>query len=327
MEREARIYVSGMQTTIGSALLRELRQQGYENLVGVNQEEPDLTDPSQVDSFFAQTKPEYVFMAAGMSGGIQANQRYPAQLMRDNLLAESHIIHSTYQHRAKKLLYLASSCCYPKGSPQPMQVESLMSGPLEPTNEAYALAKLAGIGLCRAYADQYGVQFVSGIPADAFGPGDDFSPENSHVVPALIRRMHESKAAGSRSVAIWGTGNPRRDVAFAGEIARAGILVMEEYNGREPINLACGTDVSIKELATLIQEVVGYSGDLLFDSTKPDGMPAKILDATALYTLGWRPRTSLSEALATTYDWFVQHRKIDRGDDTLEDDNVHSTVR
>jgi GDP-L-fucose synthase len=208
-----------------------------------------------------------------------------------------------------------------------MRVESLMSGRLEPTNEAYALAKLAGIGLCQAYAIQYGAQFVSAIPADAFGPGDDFSPENSHVVPALIRRMHESKASGARSVVIWGTGNPRRDVAFAGEIANASIFVMKEYDGREPINLACGTDLSVKELAILIQEVVGYSGGLLFDSTKPDGMPAKILDATALYTLGWRARTSLSVALAATYDWFVHHWKDDRKDDRLEDDNVHSTLR
>jgi GDP-L-fucose synthase len=323
MERNARIYVSGMRTTIGSALLRELRQQGYENLVGAEQGEPDLTDPMQVDSFFAQTRPEYVFMAAGVSGGIQANQRYPAQLMRDNLLVESHVIHSAYRHCARKLLYLASSCCYPRECPQPMRVESLMTGPLEPTNEAYALAKLAGIGLCQAYAIQYGARFVSAIPADAFGPGDDFGPENSHVVPALIRRMHESKAAGARSVVIWGTGNPRRDAAFAGEIADAGIFVMKEYDGREPINLACGTDLSIKELATLIQEAVGYSGTLLFDSTKPDGMPAKILDATALRTLGWRPRTSLSNALAVTYDWFVHHWKGDR----LEEDNVRSTVR
>jgi len=306
MELHARIYVAGMGTLIGSALVRVLRHHGYVNLVGAAEGEPDLTDGAAVDAFFARARPEYVFMAGGPSGGIQANLRYPATFIRDNLLAETHVIHTAYRHRARKLLYLASSCCYPRECPQPMRVESLMTGRPESTSEAYAIAKLAGIGLCRAYAKQHGARFLSAIPADAFGPGDDFSPEDSHVVPALIRRMHEAKMAGMPDVDIWGTGRPRREFVYADDVADACLFVMLRYENPEPINLGAGAPLSIAEVAAVIREVVGYPGALRFDASRPDGMPVKVLDSSPLLELGWRPKTSLREALRMTYAWYLR---------------------
>lgn len=303
MQRESRIYVAGGKTLIGSALLRELERQGYQNIVG--REEPDLTDGKQVELFFAATQPDAVFLAAGKSGGIGANQKYPAELMRDNLLIESHVIHSAQQHHVQKLLYLASSCSYPKHAPQPMQIESLLSGKLEPTNEAYAIAKIAGLGLCQAYRQQYGVNFVGGIPANAFGVGDDFSLEDSHVVAALIRKMHEAKINRAPQVEIWGTGAARREFIFADDLADACLFVMNHYDSSQPINLGGGDDVSIAQLATMIKEVVGYSGELKFDASKPDGMPLKSLDSSVLLSMGWKARTPFKEALEKTYRWFL----------------------
>lgn len=303
MEKQAKIYVAGSQTLIGSALVRQLKQQGYTNLL--KSQEPDLTDAAQVDDFFTQTNPDYVFLAAGKSGGIGANQKYPAQLMLDNLLIEAHVIPIAYRHGVKKLLYLASSCSYPKLCPQPMRVESLMTGPLEPTNEAYAVAKLAGLKLCQAYRQQYGVNFINGIPANAFGIGDDFSLEDSHVIPALIRKMHEAKVNSVESVEIWGTGAPRREFIFADDLADACIFIMQDYDAPEPINIGGGSDLSIKELAEFIKQVVGYTGELRFDASKPDGMPLKALDSTQLLSMGWQPKTSLQAALSATYDWFL----------------------
>lgn len=312
MEKRARIYVPGTDTLIGAAIVRELKREGYSNIVGRPSEEPDLTDAAQVDNFFARTVPDYVFLAAGKSGGIGANERYPATLMQENLLVACHIIHSAYRHGTKKLLYLASSCCYPKLCPQPMRVDSLMAGPLEATNEAYAVAKIAGIKLCQAYRQQYGANFIVGIPANTFGPGDDFSLEESHVIPALICKMHEAKSRGANSVEIWGTGSPRREFISADDLASACIFTMHQYDGLEPINLGVGSDLSIRELAELIQEVVGYSGDLRFDSSKPDGMPAKLLDSSKLREMGWKSQTSIRSALAATYRWFLQ-REQQRG--------------
>lgn len=306
MELHARICVAGMDTLIGSALVRVLRHHGYSNLVGAAEGEPDLADEAAVDAFFARTRPEYVFMAGGPSGGIQANLRYPATFLRDNLLAETHVIHSAYRHHATKLLYMASSCCYPRECPQPMRIESLMTGRLESTNEAYAMAKLAGIGLCRAYAQQCGVRFVSAIPADAFGLGDDFSPEDSHVVPALIRRMHEAKLAGAEAVDIWGTGRPRREFIFADDVADASLFVMQHYEASDPINLGGGAPLSIADAAAVIKEVVEYPGALRFDASKPDGMPVKVLDSSPLLGLGWRPKIPLREALRATYEWYLR---------------------
>ena len=306
--------MAGGQSLIGAAILRELESQGYGHLLGKYTEGLDLTDPSQVDTYFATTKPEYVFLAAGKSGGIRANQKYPAELMRDNLLSECHVIHSAYQQGVKKLLYLASSCSYPKLCLQPMKEEYLMAGHLEPSNEAYATAKIAGIKLCQAYRRQYGVNFICAIPANAFGPGDDFSEEDSHVIPGLIRRMHEAKQKEDSSFLIWGTGAPRREFIFSRDLAEACILVMKKYEEVEPINLGLGSDISIAELAGLVKEIIGFPGEISFDPSKPDGMPVKLLDSRKLQALNWEPRTPFKSALAATYQWFLQsEEKQDRG--------------
>ncbi|NER01511.1 MAG: GDP-L-fucose synthase [Okeania sp. SIO3C4] len=305
MEDNAKIYVAGGETLIGSALVRQLKARSCGNLIGEPPKEPDLTKQGIVDDFFARERPEYVFLVAGKSGGIRANQRYPAELMLDNLQVASHVIDSAYRHGVKKLLYLASSCSYPKHSPQPMSEKSLLSGYLEPTNESYAVAKIAGIKLCQAYWQQYGAKFVSGIPANFFGPGDDFSLEDSHVIPALLRKMHEAKVAGAEFVEIWGSGTPRREFVFVDDIADASICLMHNYDNCEPINISGGLDVSIRELAELIQKVVGYSGKLHFDPSKPDGMPLKALESSKLKSMGWEPQTSFEDALRITYEWFL----------------------
>ncbi len=307
VERHAAIYVAGGQTLIGSALLRHFASQGYTNLVGAPPDEPNLCSAAAVDEFFRRTRPRYVIFAAGKSGGIQANRSFPADLMLDNLLSACHVIDASHRYGAKKLLYLASSCSYPKLCPQPMAVESLWSGPLEPTNDAYATAKLAGITLCQAYAREHGDDFICGIPANAFGIEDDFSPDGGHVIPALIGKLHRAKVESQLSVTIWGTGTPRREFIFADDLADACLFVMNEYNDTQtPINLGCGEDLSIRETAEKIRDVVGYRGELVFDSTKPDGMPLKSLDSNRLIQLGWRSRTSIVEALHKTYDAYLQ---------------------
>jgi GDP-L-fucose synthase len=305
LDKSAKIYVAGSNTLIGAAIVRQLQRQGYTNLIGINQE-PDLTSSRQVSAFFAQHQPEYVFLAAGKSGGISANQKHPATLMLDNLLIEAHLIQNACQYGVKKLLNLAAACVYPKLAPQPMHPHSLLTGPFEATNDAYATAKLAGMKLCEAYRQEYGANFINAIPANVFGPGDHFDPENSHVIGALIQKMHTAKQRGATSVEIWGTGTPRREFIFADDLADACLFVMSEYNDIAPINLGGGTDLSIKELALHIQTLVGYGGQLYFDTSKPDGMPLKALDSTVLLQMGWRPRTPFREALAITYQWFLQ---------------------
>jgi GDP-L-fucose synthase len=290
---------------IGAAILQGLRRQSYTHILNGTMLEPNLTDASEVDSFFSRAKPDYVFMAAGKSAGIFGNQKHPATLMLDNLLVESHVIHSAHQHGVKKLLYLASSCCYPKHCLQPMRVESLLTGALEPTSEGYATAKIAGIKLCQAFRQEHGDNFIVGIVGDVFGPEEHLDVEDMHVVPALIRRMYEAKLRARPFVEIWGTGKPRREFMFAEDVADACIFVMREYGGREPINLGGGLDLSIKELAELIKEVVEYRGELRFNSTKPDGMPLKILDSTELRKLGWQAKIPVRSALAATYKWIV----------------------
>lgn len=311
MKKDAKIYVAGGETLIGSAILRQLDVHGYHNIIGKPPEEPNLTQSEKVKAFFEEYRPEYVFLAAGKSGGIQANQKYPAELMLDNLLVECHVIDSAYHYGVKKLLYLASSCSYPKHCPQPMQVESLMTGSLEPTNEAYALAKIAGIKLCQAYCQQYGANFITGIPANAFGPGDDFSLEESHVIPALIRKMQHAKMTRAEFVEIWGTGIARREFILADDLADACLFIMDKYEEKTPINIGGGLDLSIKELAELIKNAVGYRGLLRFDTSKPDGMPLKALDCSKLNSMGWQPKTSFQTALSLTYDWFLNHIKAD----------------
>ncbi len=267
--------------------------------------EGDFSDAKTVDRFFAEKKPMYVFHAAGMSGGIAENQAHPATLMRDNLAKNLNIIDAAHRHGARKLLYLASSCCYPRLCPQPMSVEHLMSGPLEPTNEAYATAKLAGIRLVQAYRAEYDVDFVAGIPANSFGIEDDFDPERAHVVGALMQRMHAAKQRGDSSVIVWGSGNARREFIFADDLADACIFVMENYSSSIPINLGGGADLSIRELAEIIRGVVGFEGELVFDASRADGMPRKTLDSTPLRALGWRPAGVMEDSLHKTLHGYL----------------------
>jgi GDP-L-fucose synthase len=310
MQTDARIYVAGGDTLIGSAILRRLRAEGCRNLIGGadgGSADPDFADPAAVRGFLARHRPEYVFIAAGRSGGIEANRRYPASLMLDNLNVAAHLIPAAYEAGVRRLLYLASSCSYPRLCPQPMRPEHLLTGPLEPTNEAYAVAKIAGMALCRAYRAEHGADFVVALPANSFGPGDDFDHHNAHVVSALIRRMHEAAAEGRPSVDIWGTGSPRREFLYVDDLADAAVFAMRRYRGDDPVNLSGGTDVSIRELAGLIREVVGYAGELRFDPARPDGMPLKSLDGRVLAELGWRAATGFRDALAATYRWYLEN--------------------
>jgi GDP-L-fucose synthase len=315
MNRSSRIYVAGGATLIGAALLERLRAGGYDHVVGAPPDEPDLTVAGQVEDFFAEARPEYVFVAAGESGGILANRSCPADLMLDNLLVASHVVQAARDHGILKLLYLASSCSYPRHAAQPLRVESLLTGPLEPTSEAYAMAKLAGLRLCQAYRQQYGAHFITAIPANPFGPHDDFSLDNGHVIPALIRKLHDARLHGHREVAVWGTGRPRREFIYSGDLADACLFIMNHYDQPLPINLGGGVDFSIAELARMIADVVGFDRRLWFDTSKPDGMALKALDSSALNALGWRPMTPFRTALHETYAWYQEHiRQEDRID-------------
>ncbi len=300
----APIYVAGARTMIGAALVRRLRDACFTRLVGV-EAEPDLTDARAVEAFFDANRPQFVFVVAGRSGGILANQRYPADLMLDNLLTCAHVLPAAWRHRTAKLLYLASSCTYPKHAPQPMRSESLWTGALEPTSAGYATAKLAGVRLAESFRRQHGARFISTIAADAFGPGDDFSREDSHVVGGLMRRLHDAKIADAPAVEIWGSGAPRREFIYVDDLADACIFAMRHYEGEAPLNLGTGVDTSIRSLAELIRDVVGYEGELRYDTARPDGMPLKALDSGPLQTMGWRPSYELRDALQRTYAWFL----------------------
>jgi GDP-L-fucose synthase len=307
MHPRSRIYVAGGDTLLGRALIDRLLASGYENLVGVPPTEPDLTRADHVEDFFHTVRPEYVLVTAGRSGGILQNCQAPADLTLDNLLVAAHVIPAAWRHGVNKLLYVASSCCYPRQAPQPLRVASLQTGPLEPTNQAYATAKLAGLRLCQAYRRQYGVPFITAIPANLFGPHDDFDPDTGHVIAALMHRLDRAQRDGVPSVTLWGTGVPRRDFLFAADAADACIFLIKHYDDEAPINVGSGYEWSIAEIADAVADVVGYRGRLTFDPTRPDGMPRKALDAAPLFALGWRPRTPLHDALAQTYAWFVQH--------------------
>ena len=305
MRQTSRIYVAGGDTLIGVALRQRLRFAGFDCLVGEPRDEPDLIDDRQVEDFFAEARPEFAFLTAGKVGGIQANQDRPAELMYHNLLVATYVMHAACWHGVEKLLYLASSCCYPKNAPQPLQPSSLYTGPVEETSAAYATAKLAGIELCRAYRRQFGRAFVSVIPANPFGPYDDFDPNTGHVISALIHRIHEAKEHGQPEVILWGTGKPQREFIYSRDLAEACMFVMAHYDEPEAINLGSGMETSIAELAGLIAEVVGYRGRLRFDVSRPDGMPRKVLDSSKLSALGWRPKTDFRTALEETYAWFL----------------------
>lgn len=311
MNTHSRIYVAGGRTLLGQALLRRLRARGFTHLVGIGAEEPDLTVRAQVEDFFAETRPDYVFLAAGRSGGIALNRSHPAELMLDNLLVTAHVLDAAHTNGVKKLVYLASSCSYPREAPQPLRVESLFAGPLEPTNAAYATAKLAGWQLARAYRQQYGDRFLTAIPANSFGPHDDFAPDSGHVIPALLRRCHEAKRLGEPRLTIWGTGTPRREFVYADDVADACLFLMERYDDDAPINLGSGESLSIAGVARAVAGVVGYEGELVFDAAQPDGMPLKMLDTAPLRALGWRPSTDFRSALTETYHWFLQHEVME----------------
>ena len=305
MERDARVYVAGAETMIGAAIITALRRDGYDVLDGAG--DVLLDQPDTVRRYFERHRPQHVFIAAGRGAGITGNQRHPAELIHDNLLVATHMIHEAWRSGTRRLMFLASSCAYPKLAPQPMRPESLLTGPLEPTSRSYAVAKLAGIQMCAAYRLQHGVEFFAAVPADGFGPGDDFSLEDSHVVAGLMRRMHEAKASGAAFIDVWGSGRQRREFMFADDLASACVFAMQRYTGFGPLNLGGGFDRSISELAEAIRDVVGFEGELRFDTSKPDGMPHKALDSSELRALGWQPSVSFGDALERTYRWFLNH--------------------
>ena len=308
MKINSRIYVAGHRGLVGSAIYRLLKKRGFENLIIRTHSELELMDAVAVQNFFEETKPEFVFLAAAKVGGIHANSTYPADFMRENLLVQTNVIHESWRNDVEKLMFLGSSCIYPKLCPQPISEKSLLTGELEPTNEAYALAKIAGIKTCQSYNQQYGTNFISAMPTNLYGINDNFHPENSHVLPALIRRFHEAKLADSESVSIWGTGNPRREFLHSDDLADAVLFLMENYNDSEIVNVGCGEDQTIKVLAETIREVVGYSGSLEFDSSRPDGTPQKILDISKIRVLGWTPEITLKNGLEQVYQWYIEQK-------------------
>ncbi len=307
MDKSARIYVAGHRGLVGSAILRRLRSAGFADIVVRDRKELDLTDQAAVNRFFAEERPEYVFLAAARVGGIKANSAFPADFIRDNLLIQTNVIDAAYRFGAAKLLFLGSSCIYPRLAPQPIREEYLLSGPLEPTNEWYAVAKIAGIKTVQAFRRQYGFRGISLMPTNLYGPGDDFDPENAHVIPALIRRFHEAKMSGAREVAVWGSGAPRREFLYVDDLADACILLMRVYDGEEIVNVGSGEEVTIAELAEAVRRTVGFEGNIAFDRSKPDGTPRKLLDSSRVRSLGWRPATALAEGLRLTYEWFLAH--------------------
>lgn len=307
MDRNSKIYIAGHRGLVGSAIVRRLRAQGFDNLILRTRAELDLTKQPAVDDFFESERPEFVFLAAARVGGIHANNTYPADFLRDNLAIQTSVIDAAWRHGAEKLLFLGSSCIYPKHAPQPIPESALLTGPLEPTNEWYAIAKIAGIKLCQAYRRQYGFDAISLMPTNLYGPGDNFDLLNSHVLPALLRKFHEAKQRGDTEVVVWGTGAPRREFLHVDDLADATVHLMDHYSGEEPINVGTGDDITIANLAELVRKVVGYEGDIRQDVSKPDGTPRKLLDVTRLHALGWKARIKLERGIAETYAWYAHH--------------------
>ena len=317
MDKGARIYVAGHGGLVGSAILRRLLQEGYSSLVTRTSRELDLRDQAAVAEFFASERIEYVFLAAAKVGGILANMTYPAEFIYDNQAIQTNVIHACYRFRVKKLLFLASSCVYPREAPQPMPESCLLSAPPEPTNEGYAIVKIAGIKMCEAYNRQYGTNFISAAPCNVYGPNDNFDLQSGHVVAALLRKFHEAKTSGTPNVIVWGTGTARREFLHADDLADACLFLMRSYDRNELINVGTGTDITIRELAQIIREVVGYQGEIRLDPGKPDGIPRKLLEVGKLSGLGWRPRIPLREGLSRTYEWFLDSYRGDRQDEAL----------
>jgi GDP-L-fucose synthase len=304
MTRDSRIFVAGHRGMVGSAIVRCLRSRGFSKILTASRDELDLRDQAAVDRWFRDHRPEIVFLVAGTVGGILANSTRPAEFLYDNLMIHATVVHAAYRWSTRRLLYLGSSCIYPRAAPQPLHENALLTGPLEPTNEAYAIAKISGIKLCETYRRQYGCDFVSALPTNLYGPGDSFDLENSHVLPALLRKFHEAQKGPDRRVVVWGTGQPRREFLHVDDLADACLFLIEHYDEPGPINVGSGKDLTIRELAELIREVVGAEVQVEFDESKPDGMPRKLLDVAKLSALGWKPRIGLREGIESTYRWF-----------------------
>lgn len=307
MEKDATIYVAGHNGLVGSAILRTLKAKGYENIIQKTFKELDLRRQEQVEEFFEREKPEYVFLSAAKVGGINANNVYPAEFIYDNLMIETNIIHSAYKNNVKKLLFLGSSCIYPKYAEQPIKEEYLLTGKLEETNEAYAIAKITGIELCKFYKRQYGCDFISAMPTNLYGINDNFDLETSHVLPAMIRKFHEAKINNKSEVVIWGTGKPKREFLYVDDLADALIFLMNNYSGESHVNVGTGEDLEIQELAQIVKEVVGYTGEIKNDLTKPDGTPRKLLDVSVLNSLGWKYKTQLKNGIEKIYRWYGEN--------------------
>ena len=306
MNKAAKIYIAGHQGMVGSAIVRLLKLNGFNNLLLRSSSELDLRIQQSVEEFFAEHRPEYVFLAAAKVGGIKANATYPAEFLYDNLMIQNNVIHQSYIHNVTKLLFLGSSCIYPKMAPQPLKEEYLLSGPMEPTNDAYAVAKIAGIKMCESYRTQYGCNFISAMPTNLYGPNDNYDLQNSHVLPALLRKFHEAKEQGRGSVEIWGTGTPRREFLHVDDMAEAAVFLMEHYDDHQFVNVGSGTDIDIKSLALLISEIVGYDGALEFDSSKPDGTPRKLMDVSKLKEMGFESKISLESGIRAVYADFLK---------------------
>lgn len=307
LSRDSRIYVAGHRGLVGSAVVRSLKSQGFENLILRSHKELDLTEQGAVRSFFDEARPQAVIMAAARVGGIQANNSHPAEFLRDNLLIQDNVIDAAYRSGVEKFVFLGSSCIYPKMAPQPIKEDCLLTGPLEPTNEWYAIAKIAGIKMCQAYRREYGFNTIALMPTNLYGPGDNFDLQNSHVLPALIRKFHEAKCRNDKSVEIWGTGTPRREFLHVDDLADAVLYLLQKYDAEPIVNIGWGKDLTIRELAENIMSAIGYSGTLIFDHSKPDGTPRKLLEVSRLHNLGWRPRITLQEGIESTYAWFKEH--------------------
>ena len=307
MKPTSSVFVAGERGLVGSAIVRTLRTRGFTNIVSAPRSMLDLREQTAVDRFFADRRPEYVFMAAAMVGGILANDTRPADFIRDNLLIQNNVIDAAHRHGVRKFCFLGSSCIYPRLAPQPLREDSLLTGPLEPTNQWYAVAKIAGIKMCQAYARQYNFNAISVMPTNLYGPGDNFDLASSHVLPALIRKFHEAKLRRDPTVAVWGSGTPRREFLHVDDLADALCFLMERYDSPEIINVGCGEDLTIAELANVVRKIVGFEGEIVLDPTKPDGTPRKLLDVTKLTELGWRPRIKLRDGIRNTYRWFLEH--------------------
>ena len=308
MEKNSKIYVAGHKGLVGSAITRKLQELGYTNLVFKTIDELDLLDQKATAEFFAAEKPEYVFLAAAKVGGIHANNEYPADFIYQNLQIQNNIIHNAYLNGTKQLLFLGSSCIYPRECPRPIREEYLLSGPLEKTNDAYAIAKIAGIKMCQSYNKQFDTKFISVMPTNQYGPNDNFDLESSHVLPALLRKLHDAKISNAKEVVMWGTGSPKREFLHVDDTAAACVYLMETYDGDDIVNIGTGEDVTIKELAETIKEIVGFEGEIVNDTTKPDGTPRKLLDVSRLHSLGWKHKIPLKDGIKMTYDWFLENR-------------------